>query len=98
MPIPAEEFEAAARAWLAEAQHELRATEPGVEVHTHLEQGDPATVLLHHARDADLLVLGNHGRGALAGALLGSVAQRCAHRSPCAVVLVPQARRVEGSS
>jgi hypothetical protein len=32
-----------------------------------LERGDPAEVLLEAARDAELLVLGNHGRGALAG-------------------------------
>jgi nucleotide-binding universal stress UspA family protein len=89
MPMPPEEFEAEARTWLTEALPDLRATDPGAEVHTHLEQGDPATALLERARDADLLVLGNHGRGAIAGALLGSVAQRCAHRARCPVVLVP---------
>jgi nucleotide-binding universal stress UspA family protein len=58
-------------------------------VRTFLEQGDPAEVLVEHARHAEMLVLGNHGRGALAGALVGSVAQRCAQRAPCPLVLVP---------
>lgn len=51
--------------------------------------GDAATVLVDAAQDAALLVLGNAGRGALAGALTGSVALRCAHRAGCPVVLVP---------
>ncbi|OZM77214.1 universal stress protein [Pseudonocardia sp. MH-G8] len=93
VPLPAEEFEAEARAWLTAALPELRAAEPGAEVDTRLERGDPATVLLGLARDADLLVLGNHGRGAVAGVLLGSVAQRCAQRARCPVVLVPRPRR-----
>ncbi len=34
-------------------------------------------------------MLGNQGRGVLAGALLGSVALRAAHKASCPVVLVP---------
>ncbi|MFC4945312.1 universal stress protein [Pseudonocardia sp. GCM10023141] len=55
--------------------------------------GDPATVLVEAARDAELLVLGNAGRGALASAVTGSVAARCAHHAPCPVVLVPDPAR-----
>jgi nucleotide-binding universal stress UspA family protein len=51
--------------------------------------GDAATVLLDAARHADLLVVGNTGRGALAGAVTGSVALRCAHLARCPIVLVP---------
>jgi predicted dienelactone hydrolase len=36
-----------------------------------------------------LLVVGNTGRGALAGAVTGSVALRCAHHARCPIVLVP---------
>jgi nucleotide-binding universal stress UspA family protein len=54
-----------------------------------VRRGDAATELLTAARDADLLVLGNHGRGGIVGALVGSVAQRCAHHAGCPLVLVP---------
>lgn len=55
--------------------------------------GDPATVLVDAARDADLLVLGNARRGAFASAVTGSVAARCAHHATCPVVLVPDPAR-----
>ena len=63
--------------------------------HIHTEQGDPSQHLLEHSKGAELLVLGNHGRGAFAGAMLGSVAQRSAQHSRCPVVLVPSADAVE---
>ncbi|MEN3264595.1 MAG: uncharacterized protein V7646_1489 [Pseudonocardia sp.] len=53
------------------------------------EQGDPAAVLVEHARRAEMLVPGNHCRGALAAAGVGSVDQRCAQRAHCSIVLVP---------
>lgn len=60
-------------------------------------EGDAATVLVDAAEDADLLVLGNAGRGALAGAVVGSVALRCAHRARCPVVLVPDPAAVSSA-
>ena len=36
----------------------------------------------------DEIIMGSHGRGALAGALVGSVAQKVVHLSPVPVVLV----------
>ena len=51
--------------------------------------GPPASALADHATDADLLVVGTHGRGPLASAVLGSVSRRLAHRPPCPVVIVP---------
>jgi nucleotide-binding universal stress UspA family protein len=87
--VPDQElFTAAADAWLTEAVEAL-STEERHAVDRQVRHGDPATVLLEAASDADLLVLGNHGRGGLAGALTGSVAQRCAHHVSCPVVLVP---------
>lgn len=87
MPLPAREFEADARAWLDETLPDLGGDRG--RVHTHLEHGEPAGVLLDHALRAELLVLGNHGRGVLRGALLGSVALRCVNHAPCPVLLVP---------
>ena len=52
-------------------------------------RGDAATVLLDAARGAELLVVGNTRRGALAGALANSVAQRCVHHARCPLVLIP---------
>jgi nucleotide-binding universal stress UspA family protein len=57
--------------------------------------GRPAAALEAVARDesADLIVLGGRGRGALAGALFGSVSADVARSAPCPVVVVgPQAR------
>jgi nucleotide-binding universal stress UspA family protein len=39
--------------------------------------------------DVDVLVVGSHGHGALADALLGSISNYAAHHSPCPVLVVP---------
>ena len=76
----------------AEAHSWLRESIPpncDVPVRTEVVRGDPTAVLLEHARRAQLIVLGNHGHGAIHSALFGSVVQRCSLRAPCPVVLVP---------
>ena len=50
--------------------------------------GSPSDVLLAQAQDADLLVLGHRGRGAVASAVLGSVGLHCVLHAPCAVTIV----------
>jgi nucleotide-binding universal stress UspA family protein len=52
--------------------------------------GEVADALVDTARrfDADVIVLGSQGRGALGGLLLGTVGQRVAARTDCAVMLV----------
>ena len=80
-----ENLEREAVEWLRHALSDL----PQAEVSTTVDHGDPSQILLDKAADVDLLVLGNHGRGALSGALLGSVAHRCARHARCPVVLVP---------
>ena len=64
-----------------------------------LLSGDPAAELnrLSEERDAALLVLGTHGRGAVAGAMLGSVSRRLA-RSPARPVLLVRPGSVPGTS
>ncbi len=52
------------------------------------EQGQPAAVFVAASRNARLLVLGSHGRGGFAAALLGSVSQQCIHHAHCPVVVV----------
>jgi nucleotide-binding universal stress UspA family protein len=80
---------AEAEAWLTDAIDAVPAR-PGSAVEQRVVFGDPATVLIEAARDADLLVVGNHRRGALASAFVGSVAQSCARAAPCPLVLVPE--------
>ena len=53
-----------------------------------VEQGDPADVLLAQSEDADLLVVGNRGRGSLAQLLFGSISARVSDRAHCPVVVV----------
>ncbi|GAA2405272.1 universal stress protein [Streptomyces glaucosporus] len=61
---------------------------PGLEVGVERLAGRPAEVLVEAAADAGLLVLGSHGRGALAGFLVGSVALSAVARTRCPLVLV----------
>jgi nucleotide-binding universal stress UspA family protein len=56
--------------------------------HVTVVEGSPDDVLLAAAQDADLLVVGNRGRGNLAAALLGSTSSKVADESPCPVVIV----------
>ncbi len=63
----------------------------GVEnVKTHLKQGDPSREILDLADsiNPDLIVIGNRRRGFLRGVFLGSVSQRVAANSKCAVLVV----------
>jgi nucleotide-binding universal stress UspA family protein len=87
----------AAAAWLVEAIATLP-VEQGQTVRRQVVRGDAGAVLLEAAAEADLLVLGNHGRGGIAGALLGSVAQHCAHYASCPLVLVPALREAAPES
>jgi nucleotide-binding universal stress UspA family protein len=82
------DFVADATAALQEAVTEVRRTHPDVPIETRVVHGFPTRVLPRMAADADLLVVGSHGRGALAGALLGSVSHGSAHNAPCPVVVV----------
>ncbi|MGW4873030.1 universal stress protein [Streptomyces chartreusis] len=60
---------------------------PPVEVRTVVRYGTPASMLLHAAREASLLVVGSRGLGGFAGLLLGSVAQHCVQSAASPVVV-----------
>lgn len=55
------------------------------------EIGEPAAALADVCRDreADLLVVGRRGAGLVERLVMGSVADRVAHYSPCPVLIVP---------
>jgi len=73
---------------LQEAQRRLDAA--GRFHTTHIHVGQPAEVITRLAGElaCDLIVMGTHGLGALAGALTGSVASRVLHLASCPVLLV----------
>lgn len=52
--------------------------------------GSPFVEIVRYARDEeiDLIVMGTHGRGAIAHMLLGSVAERIVRKAPCPVLTV----------
>lgn len=79
---------------------ELRAAgfDAGLEVCTGTE---PIATLVERAAfavDADLIVVGTHGRGGVTATLMGSVARGLCHTSRRPVLVVPPAERPESST
>ncbi len=62
---------------------------PGVSARSEVRDGDPAEQLLGITRDADLLVLGSHGRGLVSRLVMGSVCDAVVRAAECAVLVVP---------
>jgi nucleotide-binding universal stress UspA family protein len=83
-----EEDCARASAYLAEVAAQLQIDGP--DIHTSVQVGHPADVILHEAQatDARLLVLATHGRTGLRRLLMGSVAHEIVHRTLLPVLLV----------
>ncbi|PVZ06306.1 universal stress protein [Actinomycetospora cinnamomea] len=77
-----------ARAVLDRAVAEVQESAADVKIEKHLVQQRPALVLGERAENAQMLVLGSHGRGDLPGMHLGSTASYCVHHAPCPVVVV----------
>jgi nucleotide-binding universal stress UspA family protein len=61
---------------------------PDVHVESVLTPGHPVEVLARRSREAQLLVVGSHGRGAFAGMLLGSVSGALLRSADCPVAVV----------
>lgn len=62
----------------------------GVDAEGLVLEGQPAMTIVEVARErnADLIVTGSHGRGALERVLLGSTSERILSETPCAVLVV----------
>ena len=58
--------------------------------HALTTEASPSAAIVFYARDAaiDLIVIGTHGRGAIAQLLIGSVAERVVRLAPCPVLTV----------
>lgn len=83
-------WEAAAGEMLGRAAVHARASRPHLSVTTDIIGGGPADVLVAAAREAQLLVVGNRGRGGFAELLLGSVSRDVVARAPCPVAVIRQ--------
>jgi nucleotide-binding universal stress UspA family protein len=86
-----EQIQAAAQGLLDEEVALARRT--GISVDGRLVPGPAAAALVEVSKHAPMLVVGSHGRGGLAGIVLGSVSTACVHHAHCPVVVVPPAER-----
>ena len=68
-----------------------RVRRPGLSVDVELRDGSAVHEVLTAAREwqADLIVLGTHGRGGVERLVLGSVAEKVLRKATCAVLAVP---------
>ncbi|MEZ7237819.1 universal stress protein [Rhodococcus sp. GXMU-t2271] len=60
---------------------------PDVEIRRVVDRGPVAKVILRQLEDAQLVVVGSHGRSQFTGALLGSVSQNLLHNAPCPIMI-----------
>lgn len=74
----------------------LLAADHGIDVTTEVLAGNPADEIVAYADsiDADMIVIGSRGRGAIAGALLGSVSRDVLRESRRPVIVVPSSPRI----
>lgn len=72
----------------AQLLEECTARYPGRTFVTELKEGKPASIILEAAKrhDAQLIVLGTHGRGGLEDFFLGSVAAHVVRKAACPVL------------
>ena len=78
------------RGYWQEQLEQIRPVNENILTHHVLLEGDPATEIVHYARDthADLIVMGTHGRTGVERLLMGSVAERVMREAACSVLVV----------
>ncbi|AOW94773.1 universal stress protein [Rhodococcus sp. WMMA185] len=64
---------------------------PDVEVTRCVERGKPTRVLLEHSVDAQLMVVGSHGRTPFTASIIGSTSQSLIHHARCPVLICRKA-------
>jgi len=80
----------AARVALDDAVETVLGAETGIEVERKLVERDAGEALVAESADADLVVVGSHGRTGFRAALLGSVSRHVVDHAKCPVVVVKQ--------
>jgi len=86
------EVEEKAREWVEGVRASLPERLQAVPCDVEAKTGPAAVVLVDAARNADVLVVGHRGRGALQRAMLGSVGLGCVVHADCPVIIVPPPR------
>lgn len=89
--VAGDEMESQARQRLSELVAPMKEQFPHAVVTCVVQTGKPSKVILRHADGAQLVVVGNRGRGRVASALTGSTGLRLLHQSSASVVLCPAA-------
>ena len=88
LSLPVEQVEESARRRMQQAVDACRAAHSGTEGEVRL--GSAFVEVITYAReiDADLIVVGTHGRTGLTHMLIGSVAEKIVRKAPCPVLSV----------
>jgi nucleotide-binding universal stress UspA family protein len=84
-----------AEEFAAEAAAQIKERFPNIDLITQVSIGTPDKILLEAAEEwqADLIVVGSHGRGFWGRMLLGSVTDALVHHAPCSVLVVRKAAK-----
>lgn len=90
MESPYDDFERSHRAILDRVLGDVRQQQPDLDVDDRLEYGRPSLILSTHSMTARLAVVGTHGRGAIAGFLLGSVGHDLLMNLASPVAIIPE--------
>lgn len=72
------------------AKQKIEHALPGLTVENHVETGPVANTICRYAEswNADLIIVGSHGRRGLSHFFLGSIAEEVLKQSPCSVEIV----------
>ncbi|GAB3696839.1 universal stress protein [Saccharopolyspora tripterygii] len=86
--LPTDEIADTEQRFLAEALAGWQERFPGVAVERIVGRGSPVAALINHSTEAQLVVVGAHGRGGVAGAHLGSTSHKLIHHTPSPLLIV----------
>jgi nucleotide-binding universal stress UspA family protein len=87
-----EPFKRQANEILTDAVTGLPTDERPANIDSRAVHGKAAAALIDASDGADLLVVGSHGHGGVAGSLLGSVSRRVTEHAHCPVVIVRESQ------